>query len=255
MHLILVDNLIVPEEGSMADMDVHPHLGLLALAAAAKQDGHRVTIVDPKRLVRSGHLTLDADLYQRFMNDLLRAPGRGRLHHPRMQLHFRGQRGGLPGSGPNRICRSCWAGRTRPCCTRRYWPASPSSTWWQGTNPMKSSRLSWPPSPRDFRHIPGVSWRDRQGVHFTEGRPKVADLDLLPLFDYDLYPVGELGLDLLRIEAGRGCPFACTFCSTVEASSSAASGSSRPNAWCWNWTACMSALASAISSSTMTCSP
>jgi hypothetical protein len=44
---------------------------------------------------------------------------------------------------------------------------------------------------------------------------KVDDLDSLPITSYDYYPVRDLGLDLMRIEAGRGCPFACTFCSTA----------------------------------------
>ncbi len=36
------------------------------------------------------------------------------------------------------------------------------------------------------------------------------------MLSYDAYPIGELGLDYLRVEAGRGCPFACTFCSTAS---------------------------------------
>jgi hypothetical protein len=39
MKVVLVDNLILPEAGSVAEMDVHPRLGLLALAAAAEGDG------------------------------------------------------------------------------------------------------------------------------------------------------------------------------------------------------------------------
>jgi radical SAM superfamily enzyme YgiQ (UPF0313 family) len=68
---------------------------------------------------------------------------------------------------------------------------------------------------RRFDWIPGVSWRTRAGLRMTDGKPKVDDLDRLPIVSYDHYPVAELGLDLLRIEAGRGCPFACTFCSTA----------------------------------------
>src|SRR5206468_4095871 len=49
----------------------------------------------------------------------------------------------------------------------------------------------------------------------SEGRPKVADLDSLPIASYDLYPMDRLALPLLRIEAGRGCPFSCEFCSTA----------------------------------------
>ena len=39
MNLLLVDNLVMPEDGSRAFLDVHPNLGLLALAAAALAAG------------------------------------------------------------------------------------------------------------------------------------------------------------------------------------------------------------------------
>ena len=42
------------------------------------------------------------------------------------------------------------------------------------------------------------------------------DLDELPWPAYDLHPIRELGLTSLRVEAGRGCPFNCTFCSTAS---------------------------------------
>jgi hypothetical protein len=60
-----------------------------------------------------------------------------------------------------------------------------------------------------------VSWR-ANGLRFNQGAPQVENLDTLPLLNYDHYPVAELDLDLLRVEAGRGCPFMCTFCSTAS---------------------------------------
>ena len=47
MNVALVDNMVLPERGAFAELDLHPHLGLLALAAAAEADGHRVHIYDP----------------------------------------------------------------------------------------------------------------------------------------------------------------------------------------------------------------
>jgi hypothetical protein len=38
MKVLLVDNLVMPEEGSLSLLDVHPHLGLLSLAAVAEAD-------------------------------------------------------------------------------------------------------------------------------------------------------------------------------------------------------------------------
>ena len=216
MNLILVDNLIVPEEGSMADMDVHPHLGLLALAAAAGAHGHRVTIYDPKRLIRSRRLTLDANLYERVATDLLRE---------------RPDAVGFTTLG----CSFIFAVNVA-ACLKRAEPDLPIMLGGPHATMLHRQILErfgqfdlvarhecdevFPSilaalSTRDFSHIPGLSWRERRGLRFTEGSPKVTDLDSLPLFNYDLYPVRELELDMLRIEAGRGCPFACTFCSTA----------------------------------------
>src|SRR5437879_7359494 len=71
MKVVLVDNLVMPEEGSLAFLDVHPHLGLLALAAVAEPHGHTVQIVDPKRLIKSRQLSYDSTLYERAAQELL----------------------------------------------------------------------------------------------------------------------------------------------------------------------------------------
>jgi hypothetical protein len=67
-----------------------------------------------------------------------------------------------------------------------------------------------------FNDIPGVAYRDGPRVVETPGRPIVTDLDELPWPAYDIWPVERLGTDFLRVEAGRGCPFSCTFCSTAS---------------------------------------
>jgi radical SAM superfamily enzyme YgiQ (UPF0313 family) len=70
---------------------------------------------------------------------------------------------------------------------------------------------------RRFEEIPGLSWRGSSlELHFNPGQPMIENVDRLPITNYDHYPISELGLDLLRIEAGRGCPFMCTFCSTAS---------------------------------------
>ena len=46
--------------------------------------------------------------------------------------------------------------------------------------------------------------------------PIIEDLDQLPVPAYDCYPIRELELAAIRVEAGRGCPFSCTFCSTAS---------------------------------------
>jgi radical SAM superfamily enzyme YgiQ (UPF0313 family) len=70
--------------------------------------------------------------------------------------------------------------------------------------------------PRRFEGIPGVSWRCGANVCSNPGSPTITDLDTLPFPAYDLYPMKQLGLESVRIDAGRGCPFNCTFCSTAS---------------------------------------
>ena len=71
MKVLLVDNLVMPDDGSLDMLDVHPHLGLLALAAVAEAAGHTVEIYDPKRLIKFGRLAYDNTLYERAAAELL----------------------------------------------------------------------------------------------------------------------------------------------------------------------------------------
>ena len=69
----------------------------------------------------------------------------------------------------------------------------------------------------DIGDLPGVSYRNRYGeLICNPGSPIIEDLDQLPVPAYDCYPIRELELAGIRVEAGRGCPFSCTFCSTAS---------------------------------------
>jgi radical SAM superfamily enzyme YgiQ (UPF0313 family) len=63
--------------------------------------------------------------------------------------------------------------------------------------------------------VPGLTYRSPFGVQRSEEPPLIEDLDSLPL------PAYHLTRDLedstyASLELGRGCPFACTFCSTND---------------------------------------
>lgn len=217
MRLTLVDNLVMPEEGDTALLDVHPHLGLLALAASAARDGVETTIYDPKRLLRTGVLRYDERLYDRAAASILaQAPeavgfttlGCSFLFAINVAARLRRAEPDLPIllGGPHATMLD------RPILER--FPQFDLIVRHEADEIFPAVLRALPD--RAFAKIPGLSWRDRDGgFRMTEGKPKVVDLDALPLLDYDLYPIADLGLDLLRIEAGRGCPFACTFCSTA----------------------------------------
>lgn len=69
----------------------------------------------------------------------------------------------------------------------------------------------------EFRGVAGVSWRDGDGVHHEPDRPLIENLDtVLPparelLADRSRYRMGAYRVE--GIEASRGCPYACSFCS------------------------------------------
>ncbi|HUB81094.1 MAG TPA: radical SAM protein [Bryobacteraceae bacterium] len=68
---------------------------------------------------------------------------------------------------------------------------------------------------RRFGDVPGLSYRSPFGPVRNPDAPVIDDLDSLPLPAYHL--TGELtGASYAMLELGRGCPFACTFCSTND---------------------------------------
>lgn len=70
-------------------------------------------------------------------------------------------------------------------------------------------------SQRRFERVPGLVHRSMFGVQRNPDAPLIANLDALPLPAYHL--TGELrGTRTAPLELGRGCPFACTFCSTND---------------------------------------
>jgi radical SAM superfamily enzyme YgiQ (UPF0313 family) len=69
-----------------------------------------------------------------------------------------------------------------------------------------------------FEEIPGLTWRRGPEVVRNKSGPVVEDMDALPYPAYDLVDVREYMelLPMLVVEAGRGCPYNCNFCSTTN---------------------------------------
>jgi anaerobic magnesium-protoporphyrin IX monomethyl ester cyclase len=70
----------------------------------------------------------------------------------------------------------------------------------------------------EYANVAGIVCRRGGEVHQTAPRPRIADLDALPMPDWDIYPLtGEGGYLTthgmpMPIVGHRGCPFECTYC-------------------------------------------
>ncbi|RUW57011.1 radical SAM protein [Mesorhizobium sp. M8A.F.Ca.ET.021.01.1.1] len=67
-------------------------------------------------------------------------------------------------------------------------------------------------SDRPLADVPGLCIRTDGTLVRTASRRLIDSLDTLPVPAFDLVPIAAT--DLVSIEAGRGCPFSCAFCST-----------------------------------------
>ncbi|MEO8435903.1 MAG: radical SAM protein [Pyrinomonadaceae bacterium] len=67
----------------------------------------------------------------------------------------------------------------------------------------------------DLEKIAGVTYRKSHAVLRNPNAPVIEDLDSLPMAGFHLYSHIE-GCSYAPLEAGRGCPFACSFCSTND---------------------------------------
>lgn len=218
MRLVFVDNLLVPERGDLASLDVQPHLGLISLGAVAEAAGHSVEVFDPKWHIRFGDLDYDAGLYPRAARRIadhrpdavgFTTLGCSFIFTLNVARHLRRLLPGVPlllgGPHATILHRQILSAFGEFDVVVRY---EAEETLLPVLDALGGDR--------GLEGIPGVSWRSNGEVVANPGEPSVLDLDSLPIPSYERYPIGELGLDNLRVDAGRGCPFHCTFCSTAS---------------------------------------
>src|SRR5215831_16953461 len=216
MRLVLVDNLLL-ENGRAENLYVQPHLGLISLVAVAKGAGHGASIYDPKLELERGQLRLGPSLYREIADRLLE-------QDPDVV--------GMTSLGCNFICTLKIAGYLKD--RRPKLPillGGPHATILDREILTEFSQfdavvrneaeltllpvLDAITGGGDLGGIPGVSYRTGSGVTANPGEPLIADLDSLPFPAFDSYPLESVRLPYLRVEAGRGCPFKCSFCSTA----------------------------------------
>lgn len=217
MRVVLADNLLLDQRDGEHHFDLQPHLGLISLIAVAERAGHDCALYDPKLGIARGALPLDRSLYLRMANDIL-------ANDPDVV--------GFTSLGCNFICTLKVAAHIR-----RIAPEIPLllggphasildrpilARWWQfdavvrGEAEATIVEILAAAAGRDFDGIPGVTYRSGDAVVANAAAPIIERLDDLPWPAYHHYPIQQIGGDWLRVEAGRGCPFSCTFCSTAS---------------------------------------
>jgi len=217
MRVVLVDNLLLEQRGEGYHFDLQPHLGLISLLAVLEREGHEGILVDPKLDVSAGRLPLDSSLYERLADAVLASRphvvglttlGCNFIGTAKIAAHLKRAEPELPilVGGPHASILDVQLVERFP----------------QFDVVVRGeAELTLPPlldrvSSRRFDDVLGVTYRHGSAVRRTSAAPVISDLDSLPPASYDHYPVAELGLTILRVEAGRGCPFECTFCSTAS---------------------------------------
>jgi radical SAM superfamily enzyme YgiQ (UPF0313 family) len=217
MRLVFADNLLIRQEGSSRRFDLQPHLGLLSLLATAERAGIECCLFDPKLEMHCGALALEARLYGAMAERL---------------LALRPDVIGLTSLGCNFICAAKVASHLKslapevpiilggPHATILHHEIMARFRQFdivvrKEAEPTLLPLLESLPS-RQLKHIEGITYREGEEVIANPGAPIVHNLDNLPFGAYHHYPIEELQLTTLRVEAGRGCPFECTFCSTAS---------------------------------------
>lgn len=217
MRVILVDNLLFEDTEGIRRYVLQPHLGLISLIAVIRAGGHEAKLFDPKVEIAKGTLRLDDSLYREMARQI---------------LSMKPDVVGMTSLGCNFICTVKVAEYLK-----RWSPSLPILLGGPHATVLDQVILrSFPvfdlivrseaertilPLLERFPHLAfdglaGLTHRRGGDICVETGDPLIDDLDTLPVPAYDSYPIGDLQLTSLRVEAGRGCPFQCTFCSTAS---------------------------------------
>jgi radical SAM superfamily enzyme YgiQ (UPF0313 family) len=216
---VLVDNFFHAPGSPEAAVAVVPHLGLMSLAAVLEAAEQRVAIFDPKILFARGRwtrpcpefydawadelLARSADVigftaYGRSLPHVVRVAERIRARRPRQKIILGGPHATIIGS---RILEEL--------------PLFDVIVRYEA-EPTIVEIVKTVAAGGDLQHIPNLVYRSAGSIVTTAPTSGVPDVETLPDPALHHYALHEVRLSELSIEAGRGCPYACTFCSTAN---------------------------------------
>jgi radical SAM superfamily enzyme YgiQ (UPF0313 family) len=217
MRAVLVDNVLLDAETGKLPLP-QPHLGLIALAASMRQAGHDAVVYDPKADLTEGASRLGPGFYR---------DAAARIAELDVDL------AGFTSLGCNFVCTASIATELR-----RLRPDLPIVLGGPHASILDREVLQAVPAfdlvvrgeadltvapmlealggTRSFSSVEGLSYREAGSIARTADAAAILDLDALPFPAYDIYPTREMCPDTIGVDAGRGCPFSCTFCSTAS---------------------------------------
>lgn len=190
-------------------------LGLLSIASVAEAAGHSVSIIDVNGLLNSGVLKFNrhfaasvAEYINQYGPDIVGFTTMCNSYPQTLRiaasLHDRDPNVPILLGGPQATATDLATMAAFPCVTAIVRGEAEQSL---------SLVLDWLQLRIGHDQLNGATIRKDGRVSRTRDSKLIADLDCLPYPAYHLYPQ-VTQFERLPIEAGRGCPFACTFCST-----------------------------------------
>lgn len=216
MRVVLVDNLLFETKCGKLEFDLQPHLGLISLIAAVEAAGHQGVLFDPKLEVSRGRITFDESLYRALADAIVQLEpdvvgftslGCNFICTAKIAAYLRDARSEIP---------ILLGGPHATILDRQILERFPQfdlvlRNEAELTLPVSLQALK----SKQLHSVPGATFRDGDQVISNPGAPLISELDSLPWPAYHAYPLETLDMSAIRVEAGRGCPFSCTFCSTA----------------------------------------
>ena len=202
MKILLIPNPVL-ENGRPTP---YVPLGILSLATVLHRDGFDVEILDinsisadptyrevPEAIIERNADVVGFSAWCNYYFDLVKFAGIVKEQQPQVKILF----GGVQASNVDRE-------------TIEVFPQV--NVVVRGECDHTISSIIWSlEDPEALRKVPGLTFRYAGKILRTPDSHPVRDLNSLPLPDYSLFPTTR-SLEHIFVDAGRGCPFKCSYC-------------------------------------------